>query len=90
MEPFGSFLSNLYTRWGDLDISIELPNGAYISSAGKKHKQTLLGHVLNALRSKGNLLWIHAFSFFLLFPCLFCTMIVMVRTLSNHSSTIIV
>ncbi|XP_034704636.1 protein HESO1 isoform X2 [Vitis riparia] len=53
VEPFGSFLSNLYTRWGDLDISIELPNGAYISSAGKKHKQTLLGHVLNALRSKG-------------------------------------
>lgn len=53
VEPFGSFLSNLYTQWGDLDISIELPNGAYISSAGKKHKQTLLGHVLNALRSKG-------------------------------------
>ncbi|XP_022880707.1 protein HESO1-like isoform X3 [Olea europaea var. sylvestris] len=53
VEPFGSFASNLFTRWGDLDISIELPNGSYISSPGKKHKQSLLGDVLKALRSKG-------------------------------------
>ncbi|XP_071685721.1 protein HESO1 [Rutidosis leptorrhynchoides] len=53
LEPFGSFVSNLFTRWGDLDISIELPNGSYISSAGKKHKQTLLLDVLKALKRKG-------------------------------------
>ncbi|CAI9774850.1 unnamed protein product [Fraxinus pennsylvanica] len=53
VEPFGSFASNLFTRWGDLDISIELPNGSYISSPGKKHKQSLLGDVLKALNRKG-------------------------------------
>ncbi|KAK7379301.1 hypothetical protein VNO80_04758 [Phaseolus coccineus] len=53
VEPFGSFVSNLFTRWGDLDISIELSNGLHISSAGKKQKQTLLGEVLKALRMKG-------------------------------------
>jgi len=56
VEPFGSFVSNLFTRWGDLDISIELSNGSHISSAGKKQKQTLLGEVLKALRMKGKLL----------------------------------
>ncbi|KAL2940560.1 Protein HESO1 [Bienertia sinuspersici] len=50
VEPFGSFVSQLYTRWGDLDISIELSNGSYISVAAKKLKQTLLGDVLKALR----------------------------------------
>lgn len=54
MEPFGSFVSNLFSRWGDLDISIELSNGSYIASAGKKHKQTLLGDVQRALRKNGN------------------------------------
>ncbi|KAK9282952.1 hypothetical protein L1049_011177 [Liquidambar formosana] len=53
VEPFGSFICNLFSRWGDLDISIELPNGSYISSAGKKRKQNLLGEVLRALRGKG-------------------------------------
>lgn len=56
MEPFGSFVSNLFTRWGDLDISIDLPNGAYISSAGKKRKQNLLVDFQKALRKMGNLL----------------------------------
>lgn len=55
-EPFGSFVSNLFTRWGDLDISIDLPNGAYISSAGKKRKQNLLVDFQKALRKMGNLL----------------------------------
>ncbi|CAH1451138.1 unnamed protein product [Lactuca virosa] len=32
---------------------LELPNGSYISSAGKKHKQTLLLDVLKALKRKG-------------------------------------
>ncbi|KAL6580282.1 hypothetical protein OROMI_008306 [Orobanche minor] len=52
VEPFGSFASNLFTKWGDLDISIELQNGSYISSPGKKHKQSLLADVLKALRKK--------------------------------------
>ncbi|XP_028776140.1 protein HESO1 isoform X1 [Neltuma alba] len=53
VEPFGSFVSNLFTRWGDLDISIVLSNGSHISSAGKKRKQTLLGDLLRALRMRG-------------------------------------
>lgn len=53
MEPFGSFVSNLFTRWGDLDISIELSNGSHISAAGKKRKQTLLGDLIRALRMRG-------------------------------------
>ena len=56
VEPFGSFVSNLFTRWGDLDISIELPHGSYVSSAGKKMKQSLLGELLRALSHKGDLL----------------------------------
>ncbi|KAL6980589.1 Protein heso1 [Sarracenia purpurea var. burkii] len=54
VEPYGSFVSDLFTKWGDLDISIELPNGSYISSAGKKHKQTLLGDLLKAIRRRGS------------------------------------
>ncbi|XAR66245.1 Polynucleotide adenylyltransferase [Bertholletia excelsa] len=53
VEPFGSFVSNLFTRWGDLDISIELANGSYISAAGKKHKQTLLEDLHKVLRRRG-------------------------------------
>ncbi|EYU19942.1 hypothetical protein ABFS82_06G073500 [Erythranthe guttata] len=53
VEPFGSFASNLFTKWGDLDISIELQNGTYISSPGKKHKQSVLQEVLKAFRKKG-------------------------------------
>ncbi|XP_073293190.1 protein HESO1-like isoform X2 [Primulina huaijiensis] len=53
VEPFGSFVSNLFTRWGDLDISIELQNGSYISSMGKKQKQIILEDVLKALRKRG-------------------------------------
>ncbi|CAJ1863810.1 unnamed protein product [Sphenostylis stenocarpa] len=60
VEPFGSFVSNLFTRWGDLDISIELSNGLHISSAGKKQKQTLLLEVLKALRMKGKVLILEA------------------------------
>ncbi|GKE61686.1 hypothetical protein Tco_1512053, partial [Tanacetum coccineum] len=52
IEPFGLFVSNLFTRWGDLNISIELANGAYISSACKKCKQNLLLDVLKALKRR--------------------------------------
>ncbi|EEF38140.1 zinc finger protein, putative [Ricinus communis] len=53
VEPFGSFVSNLFTRWGDLDISIMLANGSYISSAAKKRKQNVLREFHKALRQKG-------------------------------------
>ena len=53
VEPYGSFVSDLFTRWGDLDISIELLNGSFISTAGKRHKQTSLRNLLRALRKKG-------------------------------------
>lgn len=56
VEPFGSFVSNLFTKWGDLDISIEILTGSYITSAGKKQKQSFLVDVLKALRRKGILL----------------------------------
>lgn len=56
VEPYGSFVSNLFTRWGDLDISIELSNGSHISSIGKNQKQRLLGDLIKALKLKGNLL----------------------------------
>ncbi|KAK9913597.1 hypothetical protein M0R45_037408 [Rubus argutus] len=53
VEPFGSFVSNLYTCWGDLDVSIEFSKGSYISSYGKKHKEQLLGVVMRAMRQRG-------------------------------------
>ncbi|CAN0837618.1 Protein HESO1 [Linum grandiflorum] len=53
VEPFGSFVSNLFTPWGDLDITIMLNYGSFISCAGKKRKVTLLREVLRALRLKG-------------------------------------
>nr|XP_027104376.1 protein HESO1-like isoform X1 [Coffea arabica]XP_027104377.1 protein HESO1-like isoform X1 [Coffea arabica]XP_027104378.1 protein HESO1-like isoform X1 [Coffea arabica] len=62
VEPFGSFVSNLFTRWGDLDISIELSNGSHILSAGKKHKQMLLNDVLRVLRTKGGWRNLHFFA----------------------------
>ncbi|XP_074308218.1 protein HESO1-like [Silene latifolia] len=54
VEPFGSFLYQLFSRWGDLDISIELSNGSHILVPAKKHKQKLLGDVLRALRKTGS------------------------------------
>ncbi|KAK9683341.1 hypothetical protein RND81_10G133600 [Saponaria officinalis] len=54
VEPFGSFLSQLFSRWGDLDISIELSNGLHIMVPAKKHKQKLLGDLLKALRRTGS------------------------------------
>ncbi|BFG22726.1 hypothetical protein CerSpe_090000 [Prunus speciosa] len=53
VEPFGSFVSDLFTRWGDLDVSIEFSNGSFVSPYGKKQKQRLLGEVMRAMRQKG-------------------------------------
>nr|XP_023920033.1 uncharacterized protein LOC112031578 [Quercus suber] len=53
VEPFGSFVSNLFTKWGDVDISINLPKeGGYISSVESDHKQRLLVDLQNPLRGQ--------------------------------------
>lgn len=54
LQPYGSFVSNLFTRWGDLDLSVDLFSGSSILFTGKKQKQTLLGHLLRALRANGD------------------------------------
>lgn len=54
MEPFGSYVSNLFTRWGDLDVSIEFSNGSFVSPYGKKQKQRLLADLMRAMRQKGS------------------------------------
>ncbi|XP_061995625.1 protein HESO1-like [Rosa rugosa] len=53
VEPFGSFVSELFTRWGDLDVSIEFSKGAYISSYGRKHTQDVLKDLMKAMRQRG-------------------------------------
>lgn len=50
VEPFGSFVSNLFTRSGDLDISLNLPNSWYARTAGKRRAQKLLRDLHAALR----------------------------------------
>lgn len=52
VKPFGSFVSNLYTRWGDLDISVEVSHGSHIS-VGRNRKQSLLRELMRALRRRG-------------------------------------
>jgi hypothetical protein len=63
VEPFGSFASDLFTRWADLDISIDLLNSSCISSAGKRRKQRLLVEIQRALINMGKLLLVQAFCF---------------------------
>lgn len=53
VEPFGSFASDLFTRWGDLDISIDLPGRSYGSLTGESQKQRLLKDIQIALRQIG-------------------------------------
>ncbi|KAI3884110.1 hypothetical protein MKW92_031961 [Papaver armeniacum] len=53
VEPFGSFVSNLYTRWGDLDISIEVPCDSLVSSTDKTNKQNFLREIRQVLRRRG-------------------------------------
>ena len=72
VEPFGSFVSNLFTRWGDLDISIEILTGSHISNTARKQKQSWLADVLRALRRKGNLfkdLKLYAYCEIIVVPC---------------------
>lgn len=54
VTPFGSFLSDLYTRWGDLDISIDLPAASQSSSTlGKTKKRKILSDVKQSLLRGG-------------------------------------
>ncbi|KAI3879908.1 hypothetical protein MKW98_018147 [Papaver atlanticum] len=46
VELFGSFVSNLYTRWGDLDISVQLPDDQVYNS-------TALRDIKGALQRRG-------------------------------------
>lgn len=52
VRPFGSFISNLHTRWGDLDISVEITSRSP-SSTSKRHKQNVLRDIMRALQRKG-------------------------------------
>lgn len=61
LKPFGSFVSDLYTKWGDLDVSVHIdntpPNG--ISRNMKKY---YLRQIMRALRRTGtHFLCIHLF-----------------------------
>ncbi|RZC58932.1 hypothetical protein C5167_006228 [Papaver somniferum] len=46
VEPFGSFVSNLYSRWGDLDISIEIKEWAKSQQISDPKNGTLNSHSL--------------------------------------------
>ncbi|XP_051226725.1 protein HESO1 [Lolium perenne] len=49
VKPFGSFLSNLYSKSGDLDLSVQLMNGSNLPRT-KKQKQTILRQLRKALQ----------------------------------------
>ncbi|XP_068636013.1 protein HESO1-like isoform X1 [Aristolochia californica] len=51
VEPFGSFISNLYSKWGDLDITVEPLSTS--SSVGRRRKQDLLWNIMRALEIRG-------------------------------------
>ena len=59
VEPLGSFVSDLYTKWGDLDVSIKIHAGSHTLNMWRNQKETLLVDPLRALESKGNLLQDH-------------------------------
>ncbi|XP_048565114.1 protein HESO1-like [Triticum urartu] len=52
VKPFGSFLSELYAKSGDLDVSVELPNVSGFSTS-KEKKQNLLRKLMKALQISG-------------------------------------
>ncbi|CAL4953696.1 unnamed protein product [Urochloa decumbens] len=52
VKPFGSFVSDLYSKSGDLDLSVQLGNGS-ILSINKKKKQNVLREVRRALHIRG-------------------------------------
>ncbi|KAM0953490.1 putative polynucleotide adenylyltransferase [Dioscorea sansibarensis] len=48
VKPFGSFVSNLYSKWGDLDISVDFPS--YVT---RQRQQNFLWAIMRALRRAG-------------------------------------
>ncbi|RWW21158.1 hypothetical protein GW17_00014698 [Ensete ventricosum] len=56
VRPFGSFVSNLYTKWGDLDVSVQLDNGLG-NSASKNLKKSLLRDIMRTLLRNGKQLF---------------------------------
>ncbi|MCL7036382.1 hypothetical protein MKW94_003926 [Papaver nudicaule] len=53
VEPFGSFVSNLYTKWGDLDISVEVPCDSLVSTTDRTDKQEYLREIRKVLGRRG-------------------------------------
>ncbi|KAK3165946.1 hypothetical protein QOZ80_1AG0039660 [Eleusine coracana subsp. coracana] len=52
VKPFGSFLSDLYSKSGDLDLSIQLWSGSNLP-VNKKRKQNVLREVRKVLLNRG-------------------------------------
>uniref|UniRef100_A0A0A9DII0 Poly(A) RNA polymerase mitochondrial-like central palm domain-containing protein n=1 Tax=Arundo donax TaxID=35708 RepID=A0A0A9DII0_ARUDO len=52
VKPFGSFVSDLYSKSGDLDLSVQLWNGSNVP-INKKKKQNILREVRRALLTGG-------------------------------------
>ncbi|TVU01878.1 hypothetical protein EJB05_52644 [Eragrostis curvula] len=52
VKPFGSFVSDLYSKSGDLDLSVHLGNGSNLP-VNKKKKQSVLREVRKALLTRG-------------------------------------
>ncbi|KAJ4973002.1 hypothetical protein NE237_006176 [Protea cynaroides] len=59
IEPFGSFVSRLYSKWSDLDISVEVPSGSFVSSARKRQKLHFLMDIQRALWNRVIVLFLH-------------------------------
>ncbi|KAI5063866.1 hypothetical protein GOP47_0020536 [Adiantum capillus-veneris] len=54
LSTFGSFESNLYTRWADLDLSLELPDrSTLLQPISKKVKVKILNALSKTLARKG-------------------------------------
>ncbi|OUZ99411.1 PAP/25A-associated [Macleaya cordata] len=51
VEPFGSFVSNLYSRWGDLDISIQVHRAQF--PVFSNYHRTALREIMEALQLRG-------------------------------------
>jgi DNA polymerase sigma len=52
VKPFGSFVSILYAKSGDLDVSIDVRSGSGLP-INKKKKQDALGELMRALQNRG-------------------------------------
>ncbi|KAK8454031.1 hypothetical protein SEVIR_5G384600v4 [Setaria viridis] len=52
VKPFGSFVSDLYSKSGDLDLSVQFGNGLNLP-INKKKKQNVLREVRRALQIRG-------------------------------------